>query len=1273
MSDLDIIEQIRAEIGVPFRQMTLEELNREPSEKGIRGYVIDKQERVTALRLCNTVCRNEYLITQLKHVQTLSVQFNGFDRFDFLSDLPELKKLHLAAPYLEDFRFLRELVGLTSLDLYENQINDGSFLSNLTGLTSLSISCNQIRDCSFLNDLTNLTSLNLSGNQICDITFLGNLTGLTALDLSNNQIENFSVIEKLTRLTMLDLSNNNKITDFSFLSGFTSLTSLVLIGNQISDASFLGNLTGLNSLFLSRNKITDFSFLRGLTGLSTLAIIGNQAKDISFMDNLTELTSLYLSGFYMKDYSIIAKLTKLTLLYLNETPIRDVSFLNELTRLNSLSIRGTYISDISPLCTLSGLTTLDLSNTQINDISILCNLNSLTSLDLSKTKISDITALCNLTKLTVLDLSKNRIKDISPLGKMVKLTSLYLGNNQIDDISVLKKLKELSILDIGGNEIQDISPLSDLIGLTVLDLSYNQISDISFLSKLVGLTCLYLNTNEIHEFSILGNLTGLTLLDLGENQVSDISFIIKTKNIMNIDAYCWELDSIPSGIWNDGAQSIRRYLLKTIQSSAKLYEAKTLFVGQPEAGKTSLMRKLVDPNFPVPQKAQQSTLGVDIVPDWSFPLPNNTSNEQFKAHFWDFGGQTIQYYIHQFFLTTRSLYILLLDDRRETGNLDYWFNIIRVLGGLGCPVIVVRNEKNITATTGFDEETWRRRYGEHLKLQFLSVNLANISDGRLTVIANAIRKQLCSLPHVGEVLPTGWVKVREQLAGLTQEKHITHQQLCELFEVHGIKDEKDKQQLCGYLTDLGIIHYFPNDSTLADIVFVNSAWLTNAVYQILSDKILEAQKGRFTKEWLFKKWGTSYTASEKNKLLLLMQKKEFDLMYPIECADQESYIAPRLLPDVAPEAANNWKDRGLSFRYRYPFMPEGIISRFIVRMYEYIASDTRGALVWANGVILERYPCRALVKKDLDLNGVPVIDIDVQGKEYFAREFLAWIRDTLDTLHRQSYKNAARELLLPCCCENCRKSNKPFWFELSRLKKYLDSNQYVILCENGNPFKQINITAIVSNIVTIDRSLLLQDRENHELYDLHGMDRNKPVNDEVIRFIMELTREQRQALFDTIKEKEMKKTTVFVSYSHKDEQWRDVVWPYLNALKNMGYEIDTWVDNRQLKAGQKWKDEIQRALNSARIGLCLVSMNFLNSDFIMKHELPELLKNAEAKGTHILFLNVERSIAHLDPRISQFQHVNKPEEPLKKLKPEEQEEVLIGLAELMVEKVKENV
>lgn len=35
---------------------------------------------------------------------------------------------------------------------------------------------------------------------------------------------------------------------------------------------------------------------------------------------------------------------------------------------------------------------------------------------------------------------------------------------------------------------------------------------------------------------------------------------------------------------------------------------------------------------------------------------------------------------HQFFLTPRALYVLMMDARRESPNLAYWFKIISLLG-----------------------------------------------------------------------------------------------------------------------------------------------------------------------------------------------------------------------------------------------------------------------------------------------------------------------------------------------------------------------------------------------------------------------------------------------------------------------------------------------------------------------------------------------------------------------------------------------------------------
>ena len=67
--------------------------------------------------------------------------------------------------------------------------------------------------------------------------------------------------------------------------------------------------------------------------------------------------------------------------------------------------------------------------------------------------------------------------------------------------------------------------------------------------------------------------------------------------------------------------------------------------------------------------------------------------EEARLHIWDFGGQEIMHSTHQFFLTQRSLYLLVLNGREggEDADAEYWLQLIESFGGES-PVIVVLNK-----------------------------------------------------------------------------------------------------------------------------------------------------------------------------------------------------------------------------------------------------------------------------------------------------------------------------------------------------------------------------------------------------------------------------------------------------------------------------------------------------------------------------------------------------------------------------------------------------
>lgn len=90
------------------------------------------------------------------------------------------------------------------------------------------------------------------------------------------------------------------------------------------------------------------------------------------------------------------------------------------------------------------------------------------------------------------------------------------------------------------------------------------------------------------------------------------------------------------------------------------------------------------------------------------------------------------------------------------------------------------------------------------------------------------------------------------------------------------------------------------------------------------------------------------------------------------------------------------------------------------------------------------------------------------------------------------------------------------------------------------------------------------------------------------------------------------KPTVFISYSHKDESWKDRFVPQLRALEQAG-RIVVW-DDRKIDGGDKWYPEIKTAMEQAAIAVCLISSDFLASDFCIKEEVPFLLQRCERDG-----------------------------------------------------------
>ena len=129
-------------------------------------------------------------------------------------------------------------------------------------------------------------------------------------------------------------------------------------------------------------------------------------------------------------------------------------------------------------------------------------------------------------------------------------------------------------------------------------------------------------------------------------------------------------------------KELQKYGEKTV------FEAKLLIIGEAGSGKTTLAKKIKNVNAGLPNEIEDTTRGIEIS---VHTLPGFGKKQDFTMNIWDFGGQEVYHSTHQFFLSKRSLYILLADGRREE-NLDYWLQIQELLGK-NSPMLILMNKK----------------------------------------------------------------------------------------------------------------------------------------------------------------------------------------------------------------------------------------------------------------------------------------------------------------------------------------------------------------------------------------------------------------------------------------------------------------------------------------------------------------------------------------------------------------------------------------------------
>jgi len=643
-------------------------------------------------------------------------------------------------------------------------------------------------------------------------------------------------------------------------------------------------------------------------------------------------------------------------------------------------------------------------------------LTNLKELSISYNQITTIpSAIAQLSNLTELHLSDNQITAIpDAISQLSNLTTLYLDSNKITAIpDAIAQLSNLTSLSIYTNKITAIpDAIAQLSNLTRLYLYSNKITVIpDAITQLSNLTSLYLDNNQITAIpDAIANLANLTWLSLGGNQITAIPDAIA--NLAKLEDLRLNGNPlpIPVEILNDYENPTAIFDFWVERERKPLNEAKVILVGQGTVGKTSLVKRLLDNQF---DAAERKTEGISIR-DWQV----KAKKEQVKLRVWDFGGQEIMHATHQFFLTERSLYLLVINTREDerANKIEYWLKLIETLGQQA-PVIIVGNKVD-DHPLDLDERGLQNKYPNIKALIGTScLNGRGISELKKKIV-EIIAEQM---PHVFDPIPVSWLALKNQLEQDDRD-YITFEQYEQKCIDEGITKESSRHTLVRLLHELGIILNFSDDPRFRRLKYtnvLNPEWVTVGAYKVINDNLLMT-KHKGVLYWqdsarVFqpksRKEEDCYNTPETRKFILDMMEK-FELCFPMDNSsdrDYPDYLIPDILPKEEPDTGK-WDD-SLNFEYHYDkVLPNSVISRFIVKARRHIDRSPKPTY-WRTGVILaSKDGNKAYVKADLE---DAKIFVRISGNISTRRIFLSIIRDIFDEIHEKPVLTVSENVALP--------------------------------------------------------------------------------------------------------------------------------------------------------------------------------------------------------------------------------------------------------------------
>lgn len=629
------------------------------------------------------------------------------------------------------------------------------------------------------------------------------------------------------------------------------------------------------------------------------------------------------------------------------------------------------------------------------------------------------------------------------LEKLDYDTQTSHGFKSLDAISksFFIKMKSLEILSVPANNLRHIpETIGFCTTLKSLRIYNNQLEELpSSILNLNNLRELICYGNKINKIPIsltkyCSNLQDLRILNQDVDIKKKISIIATDEKALSKirDAEAKQPRDRP---FTQVVEYLNKFLSNTPR--IRLNRCKLMFVGDGAVGKTTTLgslKNLVEKS----KKSKQALLdnvatdGIDMHPiripaGFKYTQGHIGGSESINFSCWDFAGQDVYTYTHQFFLSDKAIYLIGFNvenairpdgDPLNMIRVDYWLQSISMRFPAS-PIIIFGTHIDGKATKEQLKALHKQlteKYVKNKKLKVLKVVFLSNETGKgLKDLLDEI-KSVCKGKKFAPVLgiekeyDIRWVLLEERgkaIGGLRVMPIISFEEWLEIAKADvGLTNEDDVRKATQFLHDTGSLVWF-NEEGLSDIVCLRPDFLAEVFAAVISAKT-GLSSGILKHEFLLQIW-KGFPLYLYPYMLALLEK--FEITHRLEGSainntaissslltdtvndgvllnmedsqvDMEMFkgrsIIPSMLPEMPPpdgELKKSWPlltdtDREVERVYQFDFIPNGFFSRLTIRL---LHSQWNATVFWRYGIILNKDDSYLYLQYNVDAKEIRLV------------------------------------------------------------------------------------------------------------------------------------------------------------------------------------------------------------------------------------------------------------------------------------------------------------